>query len=167
MFLSQSYHFININIKALTTVQDNCSNLHYSAPRFPPLEMKWNCKNIILLWSLAQLTLNVMLDLTNFLFLQFKNCLQHRQKSRLLLGPTERQELEDDVFDVLQVLDMFVPLLWPLVGSYFFLQHLRQFLQSGVLSLGLRQQGGHVTDLLLSAGSPAGVGGSQLLSPRV
>merc|ERR1719188_1486507 len=106
---------------------------------------------------------DVLLNLDNFFFLQFKDCLKNRQQPLLLLNPSQSEELHDDVLDILQVLDMFVSLLRPLVGPDLLLEDLGELLQPRVVSLRLGQEGGHVPNLPLYPSRPAGTGRPDLL----
>ena len=70
------------------------------------------------------------LNLVNLLFLQFEDGLEDRNKPGPLLGPSQSQELQDDILDIFQVLYVFMSLLRPLVCSDFLLKDFCQLLQS-------------------------------------
>ena len=104
-----------------------------------------------------------MLYLSHLLLLQLEDGLQNRQQVYPLLRPGQGEELHDDILDILQVLDVFVSLLRPLVGPDLLLEDLGQLLQPRVVRLGLGQQRRHVPQLLLHAARAAGGGRADLV----
>ena len=90
---------------------------------------------------------NQLLNLVHLLLLQPQNGFQHWHEGRLLTRPGQGDELEDDVLDILQVLNVLVPLLRSLICSNFLLQHLNQLLQPPVLGFSLREKSCKMSNL--------------------